>query len=535
MKILDQIALRMPVTWITTQELPRTVDHVAKGVGDRPVYRYDVMHGLLQYSPEKGWKRVVVEEPEIGAHGISDEGEAFQYLIRNTNDAVCLMRVTEQVVNALLGMFDSTLSDYREAFFSNNPSKLPVQFVLISHEDTVNAPLRRMVDRLDHDLPTQKELVEVLSTIKAEITLDDSADKIARAGVGLSENEFISTSLVSARENGKITANYVQTRKREILSNANILDVRTPELTLNDLGGLDEAKKLVRSISWMWSNPAEVEALDLSPLRRLMLVGVPGVGKSMICEAIASDLRVDLGKGGVSSSLSKWVGESEANMRRTFATLRQMAPIVFWIDEFGRDMSGGMSSGNVDGGTTDRVHGEFLTGLQELPEDIFLAAAANRIDALPPEMLRADRFDRIMFVGFPTDLERQEIFRIHLGKLAQRYDVTRLAHATPFFTGAEIKALIKEVKFEVGTSQHRAPSTEEIEKAAPHVKGRVWINHRDTIMQMYQRALTEWHWASTQQHQEAQQVIQQGKNPVTMPTGSYSPSSKKGMKFGNAG
>mgnify|MGYP000214883789 CR=1 FL=1 len=87
---------------------------------------------------------------------------------------------------------------------------------------------------------------------------------------------------------------------------------------------------------------------------------------------------------------SKVIGQSEANMRAVFKQIKLMSPLCVWIDEFGRDLSGGSSSSHVDGGTTDRVHGEFLTGLQELPEETFLLCAANQLEALRPEMLRAD-------------------------------------------------------------------------------------------------------------------------------------------------
>ena len=131
-------------------------------------------------------------------------------------------------------------------------------------------------------------------------------------------------------------------------------------------------------------------------------MGIPGTGKSAICEATANALGLDLARTGVSQVMNSFVGQSEANMRAVFNQIKVMAPLCVWIDEFGRDMSGGQSSSHVDGGTTDRVHGEFLTGLQELPENVFLICAANQIENLKPEMLRAERFDKIIFVGLPS-------------------------------------------------------------------------------------------------------------------------------------
>jgi SpoVK/Ycf46/Vps4 family AAA+-type ATPase len=197
-----------------------------------------------------------------------------------------------------------------------------------------------------------------------------------------------------------------------------------------------------------------------------------------------------------------------------------MTPLCVWIDEFGRDLSGGQSSSHVDGGTTDRVHGEFLTGLQELPEDTFLMCAANQLEHLKPEMLRADRFDKIVFVGLPSYFERKEIFKIYLKDIQtdHEYDYEALARSTENFTGAEIASLIKEVKFYIVTSDFRAITTQDIVSYAPRMKNTIWNKHRDMVKSMYQYALEQWDWASSEQMENAKNIISgrsQNKEEVT--------------------
>jgi SpoVK/Ycf46/Vps4 family AAA+-type ATPase len=306
--------------------------------------------------------------------------------------------------------------------------------------------------------------------------------------------------------------------------------VRSPKYTLDDVGGLDRAKQLFEAVRWTWEHPEETKQYGIIPPRRLLFIGLQGSGKSLIAEAAAQGLGLDLAKGGVSSAMTKWVGESERKMRLMFKQLRAMAPIVFWVDELGRDLSGGASSSETDGGTTDRVHGEFLSGLQELEQDVFLLAAANRIDHLPPEMTRADRFDKIMFVGFPSEEERQEIWAIHLGEQGMDMDLRVLAGATQFFTGAEIKALVRNVRFDVAATDRRAARTEDFVAAIPHIKSRAWTRHKGEIVAMYERARDEWDWASSQQEEEAPTVIKAAKAPaftpkVHTPAADFSPAS----------
>lgn len=504
---MDQIALRLPLVWLTTDEPARAIERVAVE-SERPTFRLDAVRGLVQYDQEQSrWLRVLASPPGEAPFIIEELSDAFEYM-EDIDDGIIVLIGNENMLNSLSAYFHSQIFSYRESFFSDSVESLPFQCIIMSHERQVPEAFRRIATHVVQELPDETDLHKVAAHMGKQIPVEeDKYLEIANAGLGLSETEFINAAIVSARNRGYIEPLDIVAKKKQLLKESNVIDVRSPKLTIDDLGGFDNAKKLVRQIATMWSNPEEMAHLGLTPIRRVMMVGVPGVGKSLICEAIASALGVDLGKGGVSQSLSKFVGESEENMRRTFSTLKKMAPIVFWIDEFGRDMSGGMSSGSVDGGTTDRVHGEFLTGLQELPDNIFLAAAANRIEDLPPEMLRADRFDKIMFAGFPTEEERKDIFKLHLGEDSENFNIDDLAEATSFFTGAEIKALIKEVSFNVGVEELRRPTTEEILEHVPNVRGRVWINKRKDIVAMYKRAIVEWDWASSHQRAEAEMVL----------------------------
>jgi len=239
------------------------------------------------------------------------------------------------------------------------------------------------------------------------------------------------------------------------------------------------------------------------------MVGIPGTGKSAICQATANELNLDLARTGISQVMNSFIGHSEANMRAVFAQIRAMSPLCVWIDEFGRDLSGGSSSSHVDGGTTDRVHGEFLTGLQELPEDTFLLCAANQLDALRPEMLRADRFDKIIFVGLPSHEERKHIFNIHLSQIEtdHRYDLDALAEITKYYTGAEIVSAIRETKFYVTSESFRPITTQDLLSYIPRNKNLIWLKHNQMVMDMYSYAYQQWDWASTQQYEDATLVL----------------------------
>jgi len=508
-KLVEHLSLQTPLLWVTTEEPARVIDLLAEAKKERSLFRLDMLQGLVVWSNERNRWLKVLSDVEVDGQlvqlPITNMQESFDHVLNE--QGIMIIVNAHAVAEQMSDVFVSLIVQYREAFYRDDNEKMPAQLIMLSHEDEMPREISRMATHVVHELPDAEELRNIANHFNDQGFVHVGLSKIVRAGLGLSEAEFISASLLSIKSDRHIMPDYINKHKIELLKNNGILEVRTPSLTIDDLGGMDNAKTLVRQISELWNDPFRAESLGIVPPRRVMMVGVPGSGKSLFCEAVSSQLHLDLAKGGVSQAMNKFVGESESNMRRMFATLKRMAPIVFWVDEFGRDMSGGQSSGSVDGGTTDRVHGEFLTGLQELPENIFMTAAANRIEELPPEITRAGRFDRVMFVGLPTEKEREEIFRIHLGKHHRSYEVNALAKATQFFTGAEIKSLIQEVRFEVGAETGSPPSTRDIVNYAPRVKGLVWNNHRDSIVAMYRRALVEWDWASSSQQAEAQFVL----------------------------
>jgi SpoVK/Ycf46/Vps4 family AAA+-type ATPase len=139
------------------------------------------------------------------------------------------------------------------------------------------------------------------------------------------------------------------------------------------------------------------------------------------------------------------IGSSEENVRRAIRMAEGVAPVVLWIDEIEKGLSGVKSSGDTDGGTGARVFGALLTWMQEKTAPVFVVATANSIEHLPPELLRKGRFDEIFFIDLPSHRERAEIFDIHLRRRRRdpaRFDLAQLAAGARGFSGAEIEQAI---------------------------------------------------------------------------------------------
>jgi SpoVK/Ycf46/Vps4 family AAA+-type ATPase len=516
--MLSQVKIGYPALWMKTTEYSRLINNLVS-FDFRNYFTINSEQGFCQYV-DSMWKPVAVEfrdeENNVCYVKTYDFSLAVSHIKKNVYDKPVTFIVP------VYGKPDATLfkyisfvyplvEKYRTSFWSDTCFD-DIQFIFIS---SFNVPedYPNVFKLIEYDVPSSEDLYHIVDHINVSshgrFVDSESVKDIVRSGIGLTENDFIDYCLQSIVTTGSLDSQYIYDRKMSSVKQKGILEIIKPKISFDNIGGLDNIKSIIKRVAFLRANKEQVSSFGITPIRRVLMVGIPGTGKSAICQAAASELGLDLARTGISQVMNSFVGQSEANMRAVFAQIRIMTPLCVWIDEFGRDLSGGASSSQVDAGTTDRVHAEFLTGLQELPDDTFLMCAANQLDNLRPEMLRADRFDKIVFVGLPSYSERIDILKIYLSSVQtdHQYNYDAIASATENFTGAEISSLIKEVKFFVATDELRPITTQDILAYVPNVKNIIWNKHRDMVKSMYSYALTQFDWASSEQQNDAQNII----------------------------
>ena len=518
--LFDEIKLGYPSLWLKTTEFARATDSLL-AYDFRDFYTMNYELGFSKYVDGQ-WKPVLIEilDPETGESRPQTTFNfpvALNYLFnlksqKPVSFILPIIGKPEASLDNYVSVVASLNNSYRKNFWEDNVEASSMQMIFISSADAPE-DYAYMFKNVKFSYPNSEELFTVVNHIDnasaGRFVEQDSIKDIIRSGLGLTEDQFIDFCLRSIVTNNKIDAKYIYDNKMAHIKQAGILEIIKPTISFDNIGGLDNIKDIIQRTKLLWSNREQAKSFGVVPIRRVLMVGVPGTGKSAICQATAKELGLDLARTGISQVMNSFVGQSEANMRAVFDQIKMMTPLCVWIDEFGRHLSSGASSSQVDAGTTDRVHGEFLTGLQELPEDTFLMCAANQLENLRPEMLRADRFDKIVFVGLPSFNERKDIFKIALKDVQtdHTFDYDALADKAEYFTGAEITALIREVKFFVVSSELRSINTRDIISYIPNVRNILWNKNRDMIKGMYQYALEQWDWASTEQQNDAKLII----------------------------
>jgi len=313
--------------------------------------------------------------------------------------------------------------------------------------------LRKEVPTLEIELPGVDALKVVLGQVAATLDVDVGGEEaLLDAARGLTVMEARLAFGKAAAElrrldHGAVTL--VAREKERIIKQSEVLEYYATDARMADVGGLGNLKQWLERRRNAFSSNARAFGLDAP--KGVLLLGVQGCGKSLLAKAIAATwqfplLRFDMGKvfGGI-------VGQSESNVRTALQVAQALAPCVLWIDEIEKGLAGMGSSDQTDGGTTARVVGTLLTWMQEKSDPVFVVATANRIDMLPPELLRKGRFDEIFFVDLPTRAVREEILAIHLKKKGRKPDdfaLADLAARSVGFSGAELEEAVREGLFD---------------------------------------------------------------------------------------
>ena len=338
---------------------------------------------------------------------------------------------------------------------------LDAAIVLVDGADALTEPLRKLAALVTLPPPSRadyhaiiKRVVQQLHErikVRSELTPEDLERLVgALRGFTLSEAEhaltrvIVDDGILGAQDIAQVVA-----AKYKDMKSAGLLEFCPTDVTLDDIADLAALKTWLATRRAVVAAPSRAAEAGLPFPRGMLLVGVPGCGKSMCCKAVAADWKLPLLKLDTSGIYDKYVGESEKNFLSAIRSAERAAPAILWIDEIEKAFSSGSDN---DGGVSTRVLGTFLSWLQERRGDVFVVATANDIGRLPPELVRKGRFDEIFFVDLPDDEVRQSILRLHLKRRNQPIDAFNLpvlAAAADGFSGSEIEQVVVSALYSV--------------------------------------------------------------------------------------
>ncbi len=453
------IRARYPLLYVVSWEEQRVEEmlaRLAKRQGKRAFF-WSVTQGL--------------SEPHAAADAsVRDPQAALDYIARLEQPALLVLKDFHAymqdagVIRRLRDLVASLKSTYKSV-------------IILSPSLTVPVELEKDMTVIDYELPSKQDLRALFDRVidtsgnggSFPVQLDPGeVERLIQAVQGLTLSETESALARAIVQNGKLSIEAIDVilaEIKQIVRKSRLLEYFEAKEEFGQIGGMETLKDWLKKRGGAFTDKAK--EFGLPRPKGLLILGVQGCGKSLTCKAIAGLwkmplLRLDMGAifGGI-------VGQSEENMRRAIKTAEAVAPCVLWLDEIEKGLSGTQSSNVSDAGTTARVFSTFLTWLQEKTKGVFVAATANNISMLPPELLRKGRFDEIFFVDLPSARERREIFAIHLKKRKRdpaKFDVAELTSLSAGFSGAEIEQIVVEGLSEA-FYQDRDVSQDDLKKA----------------------------------------------------------------------
>lgn len=271
----------------------------------------------------------------------------------------------------------------------------------------------------------------------SEAVLDQLA--LALRGLTLDEARYaLRRALATGRRLGPASLPALLEEKRLLINRSGVIEFIADGKDMGELGGLEGLKKWLLERRKLFQLRDSLTA-EIVP-KGILLMGIPGCGKSLCVKAIASTFELPLYRVDMIEIFSGRHGKPEGAFVEACRTMEEMAPAVLWFDEIEMGITSTESSGEQG-----RIFAFFLTWMQEKAPGLFVAATANRVDLLPAEMIRKGRFDEVFFVDLPLEEEQIEIFRIHLNRRgvdAGRFNLAPLTQFTSGWTGAEIEQCV---------------------------------------------------------------------------------------------
>ncbi len=433
------IRARRPIVWCNTSDYKEVDDLLKesiKGIENKEIYEFRALGAVDFFTKE-----------------ISEEGRNLYQFIDSifiegfdSNIFLLIKDSKEQLEKSEVIAYLKKIAELRY----NNPN---YNFTILVIEESNHIPkeLEKFVSILEIENMNQEEIekyiLEFGNKNNVKIAKEDIGElSISLKGLTKLEIDHVLNMMIESKKNISISdRNIIIKEKGQIIKKSAILELIDFKEKITDIGGLEGLKEWLDSKAKVFRKLDEARAYGVDTPKGVLLVGMPGCGKSLAAKASARLFNAPLLRLDIGRLLGKYVGESEHNMRVALKTAESISPCILWIDEIEKAFSGIDQSGGASD-ITKRLFGQFLTWLQEKENTVFVVATANDISSFPPEFLRKGRFDEVFFVDFPNEEERERIFEIHLekrGKNIEDIDIEKLAKSTEGYCGADIEEIVK--------------------------------------------------------------------------------------------
>lgn len=429
-----------PILYLVTREENHADELIRSLSVGRKIMEWNMARGLVDFDSKQAYASGTGTDLAAAlAHALDDERPEWVLVLRDAH----------------LGLRDNPLAVTRLKALAQQITRRDdahITVFLVAPLMHIPPELEKTITLFELPLPNEDEILGVLEEFAQSYSLTPTAQtlrELAMAFQGLSRDEIrllLQRSYQSDGDMGVQHIGLIQDEKAQIIQRSGLLELVRSQENLTSIGGLKNLKAWLRQKSKILEHWQEAREFGVEMPKGILVAGMPGCGKSLTAKATASLFKLPLLKMDMGALMGKYVGESEGNMRQALKVAEAVSPCVLWVDEVEKAFAAS-TGGGLGSEVSVRMFGHFLTWMQEKISPVFVIATANDISSLPPELTRKGRFDEIFYVDFPTEVERKEIFKLHLNKrnkFNDQIDLDKLVNKTNQYSGADIEAVVKE-------------------------------------------------------------------------------------------
>ena len=433
------------------------------------IVEFDIARGIIDFTTKQRRKKLdTLSKLDLFLETLIEKRTFINekvFIFKNMGDIW-----SDPHIQTYLQMFASMYEcDMRNPSRDNTYHRLTT-LIIVSPETVSMLPsqLEKIVTVIDVPAPTQEEIMVEVGRIPTSYEYATESQilgirtEMCRTLQGLQlyeVNQILKSATV--RTGGflsKTTIKLALEEKKQIVKKSGIVEVVDANVQFSEVGGLDVIKEQLEEKREIFQNLNLASECNLPLPKGILIIGMPGCGKSMIAKSVANLFDMSLLRLDINRLMGQYVGQSEANLRKALETAEAAHPCVLWIDEIEKAFAGSNNGGNNNDMLVMRLMGHFLTWMQERKTPVYIVATAN--DVMRPEFMRKGRFDEVYFVDFPNAAERKDIFEKKISHYKKSksgiFDFSQLKSyeriieqmvgTTNFgFSGAEIESLVNSV------------------------------------------------------------------------------------------
>ena len=399
---------------------PSISDRKILDLDNDSIIEYDLSEGIINFKNKKREKDL-----EVYSNLYTYFSDIVEYESHFDRERIFLFRNFSHIVDD--PKIQSLLKLFAMKYERGDYDRLTT-ILIVDEKPIADLPLgiEKLLTVVDIIAPNEKEIYDYINELGLTVSNHYSEQEkltvlknFTRTLQGLQFydiKQIIKSSIV--RTGGVIsdkTISIALEEKKNIVKKSDIIEVVDTDITFDEVGGLENLKRDLKDKAKIYQYLSLAADLKIPLPKGILIIGMPGCGKSMIAKSIAEKFGVSLLRLDVNRLMGQYVGQSERNLRRALETAEAAHPCVLWIDEIEKAFAGSSGYGENDM-LVMRLMGHFLTWMQERKTAVYIVATAN--DVMRPEFMRKGRFDEVYFVDFPTFDERIDILR----KKIQKYD-----------------------------------------------------------------------------------------------------------------